>query len=65
MHQYFIDADYDDAIALCEDIISLEPDTKLSYWYLGLIFLLQGQEVDAQMTWAMALSDLEDHDEQR
>ena len=64
IQQHIIDQNYFTAITICEERISLEPDLKLSYWYLGLIFLLQGEEAEAQMTWAMALSDIESEDEQ-
>lgn len=64
IHQYFIDVNYDDALALCEDLISLEPAIKSNYWYLGLAFLLQDKETEAQMTWAIGFSDIAPQDEQ-
>jgi predicted O-linked N-acetylglucosamine transferase (SPINDLY family) len=65
IQQHIIAQNYLAGISICEEKISLEPDVKLSYWYLGLIFLLQGKESEAQMTWAMGLSDIEPQEEQR
>ncbi len=40
-----------------ETIIN-EGDTKASnYWYLGLAYLLQGREIDAQATWFIPFED--------
>ena len=63
IHQCLIDEDYVAAVTLCEDAISLEPDIKINYWYLGLIHLLQGNEIEAQMTWAFGMSDVAPQDE--
>lgn len=51
----FIQEDYFQAANLYEQIIDIEPDVKSHYWYLGLILLLQGKEVEAQTTWFMAM----------
>ncbi len=40
-------------LVLYEQAIAEEPDIKSHYWYLGLILLLQGKEVEAQTTWAL------------
>jgi predicted O-linked N-acetylglucosamine transferase (SPINDLY family) len=57
--KYLIEENYSAAASLYEQAIAIEPDVKSHYWYLGLNLLLQGQEVEAQMTWLMALSDTE------
>ena len=52
-----ITQDYAEAINLYEQVISLEPEVKSNYWHLGLIFLLQGQEEEAQTTWLLAMTE--------
>ena len=65
IQKHLANENYVSAISICEEAISLYPELKISYWYLGLIFLLQGEESEAQMTWAMAFSDVELPDEQQ
>jgi predicted O-linked N-acetylglucosamine transferase (SPINDLY family) len=62
--QFFLQEDYSQAAYLYEQLIQLKPDEKSYYWHLGLIFLLQGQELEAQATWFIGLSegDLEQAD---
>jgi len=55
--QYFTQGNYMQAASLYEQAIEAEPDVKAHYWYLGLMLLLQGQEVEAQTTWFMAMVD--------
>ena len=52
-----IKQDYAEAINLYEQIISVELEVKSNYWHLGLIFLLQGQEAEAQTTWLLAMTE--------
>ncbi|NET31958.1 MAG: tetratricopeptide repeat protein [Cyanothece sp. SIO1E1] len=58
-YQYFLQGDYPQAIALYEQAISAEPDVKKHHWNLGLTLLMQGQEVEAQTTWFLALAESE------
>lgn len=55
--KYFLAGNYNQAASLYEEAITIEPDVKSYYWYLGLMLLLQGQEVEAQTTWLMALME--------
>ncbi|HEY9800681.1 MAG TPA: O-linked N-acetylglucosamine transferase, SPINDLY family protein [Leptolyngbyaceae cyanobacterium] len=55
--KYFLAGNYAQAASLYEEAISVEPDAKSYYWHLGLMLLLQGQEVEAQTTWLMAMMD--------
>ncbi|MEM1394945.1 MAG: O-linked N-acetylglucosamine transferase, SPINDLY family protein, partial [Cyanobacteria bacterium P01_H01_bin.150] len=57
--KYLILGDYDKAAILYEKQISLEPNVVSHYWHLGLIRLLQGQEIEAQMTWMIPLAEIE------
>jgi predicted O-linked N-acetylglucosamine transferase (SPINDLY family) len=50
---------YSKAAALYEQLIALEPDTHSHYWHLGLMQLLDGQEAEAQLVWAMAMVEAE------
>lgn len=54
-HQCLVKGNYTQAISYYEQAISAEPEVKPNYWYLGLVLLLQGQEVEAQTTWLMAM----------
>jgi predicted O-linked N-acetylglucosamine transferase (SPINDLY family) len=48
---------YDRAAELLQDMLQANPDDKLPCWYLGLTYLLQGQESDAQAAWMLALME--------
>ncbi len=55
--KYLLAGHYIQAANLYEEAIAIEPDIKSYYWYLGLMLLLQGQEVEAQTTWFMAMME--------
>jgi len=55
--QYLANRQWDQAIALCEACITHDPLAKWAYWYLGLTYLLQGQEAEANFTWAIAMAE--------
>lgn len=55
--QCLINGNYAKAASLYEQAITLEPDNHYYYWQLGLMLLLQGQEVEAQTTWFLAIAD--------
>jgi len=48
---------YTKAAQLYEQAIAAEPTVQSNYWYLGLTFLLQGQEIEAQTTWMLAMGE--------
>ncbi len=56
-HQYLIRGNYTQAASRYEQAILVEPDVKSHYWHLGLMLLLQGQEVEAQTTWLMGMME--------
>ncbi|QSJ18702.1 O-linked N-acetylglucosamine transferase, SPINDLY family protein [Nostoc sp. UHCC 0702] len=58
-YELLLQGNYLQAASIYEQAISTEPDVKSNYWYLGLILLLQGQEVEAQTTWLMAMMEEE------
>lgn len=51
-----LQGDYHQVARLYEAIIQLEPDVVCHYWHLGLAYLLQGQEEEAQMTWFLPMA---------
>ncbi|MDX2216780.1 MAG: FkbM family methyltransferase [Oculatellaceae cyanobacterium bins.114] len=53
----FLLEDYEHSSQYYEQLIELAPDLKSSYWYLGLILLLQGQEAEAQTTWFLSMAE--------
>src|SRR6478672_6900673 len=55
---YLAQQNYDEAIALCEQVIVLDPTSISAYWYLGLALLLQDRESEAQAIWLSALAQL-------
>lgn len=52
-----IEGQYSQASNLYQQAIETRPDLKSNYWYLGLSLLLQGQEVEAQVTWMLVLGE--------
>ncbi len=56
-HPYLVKGDYSYAASLYEQAIDAEPNVKSHYWHLGLMLLLQGQEVEAQTTWFLVMAE--------
>jgi predicted O-linked N-acetylglucosamine transferase (SPINDLY family) len=56
-HQYLVMREYSQAASLYERVIAAEPAVKSHYWNLGLMLLLQGQELEAQTTWLLAMAE--------
>jgi len=48
---FFEQEDYENAIALLEKCIEENPDELTYYWYLGLAYLIQENEEEAQSIW--------------
>lgn len=60
--EYISSENYYQAAKIYEEAIFQEPNVKSYYWHLGLIFLLQGQESEAQTTWLIGMTDGEPED---
>lgn len=56
-HHFLLQGNYVQAAKLYEQAIEDEPGIKSHYWQLGLMLLLQGQEVEAQTTWLLGLTE--------
>lgn len=56
-YKYLIEGNYDRAAKLYEEAIAVEPTVKEYYWHWGLALLLQGDEVEAQTTWLLAMTE--------
>jgi protein O-GlcNAc transferase len=52
-------ADYAQTISICERAIESDPENLEYYYYLGLAYLLLGQEVDADDIWISGLLQAE------
>jgi predicted O-linked N-acetylglucosamine transferase (SPINDLY family) len=50
-------ADYKSAIALYEQAVEADPEIKAYYWQLGLLYLLEGQEEEAQTAWMFGMGE--------
>ncbi|MBV6625404.1 MAG: O-linked N-acetylglucosamine transferase, SPINDLY family protein [Rivularia sp. (in: Bacteria)] len=59
IYQYLIQEKYDQSIKLIKQSIETDPLKVTNYWYLGLVLLLQGEEIEAQMTWMLPLAEAE------
>lgn len=56
-YQCLIRGNYIQAASRYEKAILAEPDVKSHYWHMGLVLLLQKQEVEAQTTWLMGMME--------
>lgn len=54
--QYMDRGQYGEAIALYEQCINANPTLMSNYWYLGLAWLLVGEESETQAIWLSALT---------
>jgi len=52
----WLNGNYSEAALLYEQAVEDEPNVKSYYWHLGLLLLLQGQEVEAQTTWLLGMA---------
>lgn len=59
----WLEANYAQAIDSFELLIQSEPDIVSHYWYLGLAYLLQGEEETAQLIWLSAIAEQGSKDE--
>lgn len=50
-------AKYSEAISLYEQSIEIDPSLMSNYWYLGLAWLLQERETEAQLTWLSSMAE--------
>ncbi len=57
-----VEGKYIQLSSLYEDAIATEPEVISHYWYLGLSYLLQGHEEEAQTTWMLALAEADSED---
>ncbi|MDJ1182184.1 hypothetical protein [Roseofilum casamattae] len=55
--QCLVKADYSQAITLYQKIVEVEPEQRHTYWNLGLALLLDGQEMEAQVTWMLVIGE--------
>lgn len=51
------DCQYKQVQTLLDNILCASPSVRVAYWYLGLAYLLQGEEEAAQLTWMMGLDN--------
>ncbi len=59
VEDFLLNKDYDQLVNFYENKIQVNPEEISNYYYLGLAYLLQGKEEDAQLTWFMALNEQE------
>lgn len=61
-YEYLIGREYNKACDLYEKVISAAPTVRSNYWYLGLAMLLNGQELEAQLTWGAVTAEGDSND---
>ena len=64
-YQHLQKANYEKIIDIYQLLIDQQPNLISNYWYLGLAYLLQGKEEEAQFTWLVALSKQSDDDNEQ
>ncbi|MBC6478262.1 MAG: O-linked N-acetylglucosamine transferase, SPINDLY family protein [Hormoscilla sp. GM7CHS1pb] len=57
--ELIIKGEYSKACKLYQQAIEAAPEVRSNYWYLGLALLLEGKEVEAQITWMLAIGEAE------
>lgn len=55
-HEFLLKGDYHQVAKLYEVVTQTEPEVISYYWHLGLAYLLQEHEAEAQMTWFLAMN---------
>ena len=55
--EYLTKGEYSHAVRIYQTMVEEEPDLRPAYWYLGLAMLLDGQEVEAQVTWMLVIGE--------
>ncbi len=60
--QLWLQGDYIKFIPTLEASIQANPTELVNYWYLGLAYLLQGEEETAQLIWLSAAAEQESED---
>lgn len=55
--KFWAQGNFSRAAELYEQAIKTEPKVQSHYWNLGLLFLLQGEEAEAQTTWLVGMAE--------
>jgi predicted O-linked N-acetylglucosamine transferase (SPINDLY family) len=55
---FLVNQEYEQLVDFYENLIGENPAEITNYWYLGLAYLLQGLEEEANLTWLTALSEI-------
>jgi predicted O-linked N-acetylglucosamine transferase (SPINDLY family) len=58
--ELLINQEYDQLVDFYENLIAENPEEISNYWYLGLAYLFQGKEEEAQTTWFIPFTFAED-----
>ncbi|MBF2058315.1 MAG: O-linked N-acetylglucosamine transferase, SPINDLY family protein [Cyanobacterium sp. T60_A2020_053] len=61
---FLTENNYSAVIKHYEEIIENNPDEVTNYWYLGLAYLLNEQEAEAQTTWFIPFSEADETEEE-
>jgi predicted O-linked N-acetylglucosamine transferase (SPINDLY family) len=59
----WLESNYLQATQIFEELIQVAPQVISNYWYLGLAYLLQGEEETAQLIWLSTIAEQESEDE--
>ncbi|MBD2680439.1 MULTISPECIES: O-linked N-acetylglucosamine transferase, SPINDLY family protein [Nostoc] len=58
--RYLVQGNYVKGISLYEQAIAREPNAISYYWHLGLFWLLEGDEAQAQMAWMLPMAEADE-----
>ncbi|MEM9449007.1 MAG: tetratricopeptide repeat protein [Cyanobacteria bacterium P01_E01_bin.6] len=59
---YIQQGNYESAVALSENWVETNPEDISAYWYLGLIYLLSGDELLAESVWMAVILQVPEED---
>jgi predicted O-linked N-acetylglucosamine transferase (SPINDLY family) len=62
VEKYLVNEQYSEIAHFYEQLLAENPQEISNYWYLGLAYLLQGKEEEAQTTWFYVFSQLHEQE---
>jgi Tfp pilus assembly protein PilF len=57
IEKYLLNDDYTRALYFAENLVKNDPNNQKNYWCLGLVYLLMGEESEAENIWMSVIFD--------